>query len=264
MSVNTHPEVVTPDSDEDAIPPSPAISRRSSRIQPKSASWASWPTKSYWNSWNKKASQWKSACRGRMPCSLPRQRWGNISTLQRSLRMPPPLAPLLRHHLNPAKSALVGLLLLARASERGKLPAKSVQSLGARMDAVETPGGTPGRVQAPNPLSSAGTAPFFLQQPSGSVPSAFTGYAPGTCLATMATAAPALAPVTYSLSTALPAQLQVFVGTRTRNPPAPAAKGRQTKGGAISPRDSKISPIYPNQHCFSSIIPFISPRPRFR
>ena len=33
------------DSDEDAFPPSPAVSRRSSRIQLKSASWASWPTK---------------------------------------------------------------------------------------------------------------------------------------------------------------------------------------------------------------------------
>ena len=32
MSGYTHPEVVTLDSDEDAIPPSPAISRRSSRI----------------------------------------------------------------------------------------------------------------------------------------------------------------------------------------------------------------------------------------
>ncbi|CAL8371935.1 unnamed protein product [Gadus morhua 'NCC'] len=34
-----------------------------------------------------------------MPCSLPTQRWGNISTLhslQRSFRMPPPLAPLLQ------------------------------------------------------------------------------------------------------------------------------------------------------------------------
>ena len=38
---------------------------------------------------------------------------------------------------------------------------------------------------------------------------------------------------------------------------------RQTKAGAIPPRDSKISPNYPNHHCFSSIIPFISPRPRF-
>ncbi|CAL8339545.1 unnamed protein product [Boreogadus saida] len=74
--------------------------------------------------------------------------------------------------------------------------AESVQSIGARMDAVETPCGTPGRVQAPNPLSSVATAPFYFQQPSGSASSAFKGYAPGTCPATMATAAPPA----YSLS----------------------------------------------------------------
>ena len=45
MSFNTYPEAVRSDSDEDAFPPSPAVSRRSSRIQLKSASWASWPTK---------------------------------------------------------------------------------------------------------------------------------------------------------------------------------------------------------------------------
>ena len=78
--------------------------------------------------------------------------------------------------------------------------AELVQSIGARMDAVETPCGTPGRVQAPNPLSSVATAPFYFQQPSGSASSAFTGYAPGTCPATMATAVPALAPAAYSLS----------------------------------------------------------------
>ncbi|CAL8349005.1 unnamed protein product [Boreogadus saida] len=78
--------------------------------------------------------------------------------------------------------------------------AESVQSNGARMDAVETPCGTPGRVQAPNPLSSVATAPFYFQQPSGSASTAFKGYAPGTCPATMATAVPALAPAAYSLS----------------------------------------------------------------
>ncbi|CAL8361769.1 unnamed protein product [Arctogadus glacialis] len=68
------------------------------------------------------------------------------------------------------------------------------------MDAVETPCGTPGRVQAPIPLSSVATAPFYFQQPSGSASSGFTGYAPGTCPATTATAVPALAPAAYSLS----------------------------------------------------------------
>ncbi|CAL8234849.1 unnamed protein product [Boreogadus saida] len=72
--------------------------------------------------------------------------------------------------------------------------AESVQSLGARMDAVETPGGIPGRVQAPNPLSLIATAPFSFQQPSGSAPSTFTGYAPGTCSGTTATAAPRSSP----------------------------------------------------------------------
>ncbi|CAL8387513.1 unnamed protein product [Boreogadus saida] len=124
--------------------------------------------------------------------------------------------------------------------------AESVQSLGARMDAVETPGRIPGRVQAHNPPSFIATAPFSFQQPSGSAPSASTGYAPGMCSGTTATAAPAVAPFVYSLATALPVQLQAFAGTRTRNPPAQAAKGRQSKGGAIPPRDFKISPIYPN------------------
>ncbi|CAL8276961.1 unnamed protein product [Boreogadus saida] len=68
------------------------------------------------------------------------------------------------------------------------------------MDTVETPCGTPGRVQAPNPLSSVVTAPFYFQQPSGSASSAFSGYAPDTCPATTATAVPALAPAAYSLS----------------------------------------------------------------
>ena len=121
---------------------------------------------------------------------------------------------------------LVGLLLLVPASERrkpffsvpgilnnttNKFPTRTsawfykpspswCKAFGARMDAVETPCGTPGRVQAPNPLSSVATAPFYFQQPSGSASSAFTGYAPGTCPATMATAVPALAPAAYFLS----------------------------------------------------------------
>ncbi|CAL8378682.1 unnamed protein product [Boreogadus saida] len=86
--------------------------------------------------------------------------------------------------------------------------AESVQSFGARMDAVETPGRIPGRVQAHNPPSFIATAPFSFQQPSGSAPSAFTGYAPGTCSGTTVTAAPAVAPFAYSLATALPVQLQ--------------------------------------------------------
>ncbi|CAL8258231.1 unnamed protein product [Arctogadus glacialis] len=80
-----------------------------------------------------------------MPCSLLTQRWGNISTLhslQRSLRMPPPLAPLLRLLRNPAKSALVGLLPPARASERGK-PVISVHRI-----LITTPNKSPTRTSA--------------------------------------------------------------------------------------------------------------------
>ncbi|CAL8287478.1 unnamed protein product [Arctogadus glacialis] len=234
ISVYTHPEVVTSDSDEDAIPPSPAISRRSSRIQPKLASWASWPTKKRLELLEQEG----------VPVEVGLSRADALqladTALGEHLHAPtfaPDAAaagsaaatstkPGKKHAGRPATS---GLGKRARkavhfgprdpqqhpqqvpdADLRQVLQtlAESVQSISARMDAVETPGGTPGRVQAPNPLSSAATAPFFLQQPSGSVPSAFTGYAPGTCLATMATASPALAPVTYSLSTALPAQLQ--------------------------------------------------------
>ena len=44
-SFSTHPEFDISVSDEYAIPPSPTISRRRSRIQLRSASWASSPTK---------------------------------------------------------------------------------------------------------------------------------------------------------------------------------------------------------------------------
>ncbi|CAL8383571.1 unnamed protein product [Arctogadus glacialis] len=118
--------------------------------------------KNCWNSLLKKASQWKLACRGRMPCSLPTQRWGNISTLhslQRSLRMPPPLAPLLRLR-NPAKSALVGLLPPARASERGK-PVISVHGI-----LITTPNKSPTRTSArfytPSPSRCKASAPGWM------------------------------------------------------------------------------------------------------
>ncbi|CAL8378738.1 unnamed protein product [Boreogadus saida] len=62
--------------------------------------------------------------------------------------------------------------------------AESVQSLGAWMDAVETPGRIPGRVQVHNTPSFIATVPFSFQQPSGSAPSASTGYAPGMCSGT--------------------------------------------------------------------------------
>ncbi|CAL8370465.1 unnamed protein product [Boreogadus saida] len=98
-----------------------------------------------------------------MPCSLPTQRWGNISTLhslQRSLRMPPPLAPLLRLLRNPAKSALVGLLPPARVSERGK-PVISVHGI-----LITTPNKSPTRTSArfytPSPSRCKASAPGWM------------------------------------------------------------------------------------------------------
>ncbi|CAL8336046.1 unnamed protein product [Boreogadus saida] len=75
--------------------------------------------------------------------------------------------------------------------------AESLKSLGARMDAVETPIRTPGRLQGPSPqpASSVVTVPFhFLPerpgaQPSVSAFSANTAYTPAACLAILPTAA---------------------------------------------------------------------------
>ncbi|CAL8259552.1 unnamed protein product [Arctogadus glacialis] len=102
-----------------------------------------------------------------MPCSLPTQRWGNISTLhslQRSLRMPPPLAPLLvpllRLLRNPAKSALVGLLPPARASERGK-PVISVHGILITIP-NKSPTRTSARFYTPSPSRCKASAPGWM------------------------------------------------------------------------------------------------------
>ncbi|CAL8351029.1 unnamed protein product [Boreogadus saida] len=121
----------------------------------------------------------------------------------------------------PEMEEIADLDLYAKVKKVLHTLAESVQSLGARMDAVETPGRIPGRVQVHNTPSFIATAPFSFQQPSGSAPSASTGYAPGMCSGTTATAAPAVAPFAYSLATALPVQLQVPTGTQRCYVPGP-------------------------------------------
>ncbi|CAL8391811.1 unnamed protein product [Arctogadus glacialis] len=88
----------------------------------------------------------------------------HLHSLQRSLRMPPPLAPLLAPLLrllrNPAKSALVGLLPPARASERGK-PVISVHGI-----LITTPNKSPTRTSArfytPSPSRCKASAPGWM------------------------------------------------------------------------------------------------------
>ncbi|CAL8303413.1 unnamed protein product [Arctogadus glacialis] len=113
---------------------------------------------------------------------------------------------------------------------------------------------TPGRVQAPNPLSSVATAPFYFQQPSGSASSAFTGYAPGTCPAIMATAVPALAPAAYSLS-------QLYQSSFRMRLPL-SGSGVSSKGNAVAMHGKHTvlkNPYYiPHRHPFLDPISLVT------